>query len=629
MTEKELPVRFAPQGRTVDVLPGTKVLEAAARAGIAILTPCGSQGTCGKCRVFVRGGGGPPTDAERESLTEEELDSGVALACQRTLVAPATVETPESSLVGSFHQILEAAGKPLEQGLAAPVAKVYKELPEPTLQDGLPDFERLQREIGPAGVEADVLPTLPGVMRASGFKGTAVLTAADGEEAGRPSLIDWEAGDTVTECYAAAFDVGTTTLGGVLLDLHKGQEIAAASNMNPQTAFGDDVLARILHASKGSAELKMLQELVLDAVNEVLGEMVQEAGIVPGQIYAVTFAGNTTMQHLLMGIEPRALGEAPFVPVMGASMTTRADALGLNVHPRAPLYVFPVIGGFVGGDTVAGILSTNLDEAQEPTLLIDIGTNGEIVLWHEGGLIGASCAAGPAFEGGRIGQGMRATTGAIEKVLVENGDIHCNVIGNTPPVGICGSALIDATAELLRLGILGPEGSMTGPDEAPDTVPPAIRARLRGGEGGGHFELASAEESGAGEAVVITRKDVSELQLATGAIRAGITILLERAGLEPMDLQRVHVAGGFGNFIRRKNAQRIGLLPSGLPHNRIGFVGNTSLAGARLAAASREARLRASALARETRHIELSQDTEFHSRFVDGMFFPTEDALSE
>ncbi|MFP4173566.1 MAG: ASKHA domain-containing protein [Candidatus Hydrogenedentota bacterium] len=626
MTEKELPVRFAPQGRTVDVLLGTKVLEAAARAGIAIRTPCGSQGTCGKCRVIVREGAGPVTDAEREALTEEELDGGMALACQRTIEAPATVEVPESSVLGSFHQILEAAGKPLEQGLAAPVAKVYKELPEPTLQDGLPDFERLQREIGPAGVDADVLPTLPGIMRASGFKGTAVLSAPDGEEAGRPRLIDWEAGDTAAACYAAAFDIGTTTLGGVLLDLHEGREIAAASVMNPQTAFGDDVLARIVHASKGPAELKTSQELVLDAVNGLLEEMVQDAGIAPGRIYTVTFAGNTTMQHLLMGIEPRALGEAPFAPVTASSMTIRADALGLNVHPRAAVYVFPVIGGFVGGDTVAGILSTNLDEAEEPTLLIDIGTNGEIVLWHEGGLIGASCAAGPAFEGGRIGQGMRATTGAIEKVLVQDGDIHCNVIGNTPPVGLCGSALIDATAELLRLGIIGSEGSMAGPDDLPDTVPPAIRARIGEG-GGGYFELASAEESGAGEAIVITRKDISELQLATGAIRAGITILLEHAGLEPVDLERIHVAGGFGNFIRRKNAQRIGLLPCGIPHNRIGFVGNTSLAGARLAAASREARLRAFALARETRHIELSQDPDFHARFVEGIFFPAEEAL--
>lgn len=629
MTEKELPVRFSPQGRTVDVLPGTKVLEAAARAGITILTPCGSQGTCGKCRVIVREGAGPVTEAEREALSKEELDGGVALACQRTIKAPATVEVPESSLLGSFHQILEGGRTPLEQGLAAPVVKAYVELPEPTLEDGMPDFERLQRELGPVGVESDVLRTLPGAMRANGFKGTAVLAATDGEESGRPRLIDWEAGDTAAECYAAAFDIGTTTLGGVLLDLHKGQEIAAASNMNPQTAFGDDVLARILHGSKGPAELKMVQETVLDAVNGLIEAITEDAGIAPERIYTVTFAGNTTMQHLLMGIEPRALGEAPFVPVMGSSMTIRADALGLNVHPRAAVYVFPVIGGFVGGDTVAGILSTNLDEAREPTLLIDIGTNGEIVLWHEGGLIGASCAAGPAFEGGRIGQGMRATTGAIEKVLVEDGDIHCNVIGNTPPVGLCGSALIDATAELLRLGIIGSEGSMAGPDEAPDTVPPAIRARLRGGGAGGCFELASAEESGAGEAVVITRKDVSELQLATGAIRAGITILLERAGLEAMDLQRIHVAGGFGNFIRRKNAQRIGLLPSELPHNRIGFVGNTSLAGARLAAASREARQRASALARETRHIELSQDPEFLMRFVDGMFFPAEEALSE
>ncbi len=618
MRQEEIPIRLSPQGRTVHVLPGTKVLEAVARSGVTVNTPCGGQGTCGKCRVKLLAGETEPTAAEKTALTEAELEVGLALACQRIISGPMSVETPESSLLASFHQILMGDRDALDADAERPVVKRYLELPPPSLEDCIPDLDRLQRETGPLDTDLEVLQSLPGLLRKSSFRGTAVLA--------HRRLIGWEAGDTTASLHVAAFDIGTTTLGGVLLDLHRGLEVASASQMNPQTVYGDDVLARILYARDGRKAREEMQATVVAALNDLIENLAVQAGIDARDIYAVTFSGNTTMQHLLLGIEPNALGEIPFAAGTSGSVTTRADELGIVIHPRGRAYVFPAIGGFVGGDTVAGILTTKLHEKDEPSLLLDIGTNGEICLWsRDTGLFGASCAAGPAFEGARISQGMRATTGAIEKVVFEDGDIHCNVIGNAAPVGVCGSALIDAAAELLRLGVIAPQGLLVGPDDLPEGAPTAIRRRLIERDGRTAFVLASAEESGMDdEAVTLTQKDFAELQLATAAIRAGITILLERAGLEPSDLAWVYVAGGFGNYIRRSNAQRIGLLPRALPRERIVSVGNTSLAGACLAAASTEARRQAEAVARQTRHVELSQDPAFQNLFVESMFFPDE-----
>jgi uncharacterized 2Fe-2S/4Fe-4S cluster protein (DUF4445 family) len=393
--------------------------------------------------------------------------------------------------------------------------------------------------------------------------------------------------------------------------------------MNPQTAFGDDVVSRILHARQGPQHLHELQNALLSAVNAMLGSLAGQAGIDRNRIYAVAFAGNTTMQHLLSGVNPGALGEVPFVPVTCQSLLLDSEELGCLIHPRGQAYVFPVIGGFVGGDTVAGLLATRLSDAFGPTLFVDIGTNGEIVLAHEGKMSAASCAAGPAFEGARISQGMRAAAGAIEKVVFD-GAVRYSVIGNAPPVGLCGSALIDLAAELLRHGVLLPEGLFVPPGQLPSEVPPAIRERVVPYDGAHGFVLAPADETGMGAPLILTQRDVRELQLATAAIRAGIAILLRRAGLRSTDLYRVLVAGGFGNFIRRSNAQRIGLLPSELPHSRISFVGNTSLAGARLAAVSQSARRQAEELARRPIHIDLSQDVHFHEEFVEAMFFPAD-----
>lgn len=612
MREAEIPVKFEPQGRTVFVLKQTKIVEAAARAGITIDTPCGGQGICGKCRVRSMTHACPPTKAEQARITGADLEAGVRLACQSCLCGPATVEVPETSVLASTFQILGGAGGITDVSDVA-VRKCYVELPEPSRDDETPDMDRLQRVVGPCGIGLDLLRQIPSRLRQWGFRGTAVL--ADHR------LIDFEPGNTEGQCYGVAFDIGTTTLVGVLLDLTTGREYASVSRINPQTSFGDDVISRILFARQHPEGLRQLHAAVIREVNEILVELANAAHVSPDHIYEATFAGNTTMQLLLEGVDPSALGEVPFAPATGHSLLAPAADLGLGVHPRGRAYVYPVIGGFVGGDTVAGVVATHLADAADPAVLVDIGTNGEIVVNHGGRMLATSTAAGPAFEGARITHGMRATAGAIEKVIFDS-DVRISVIGGVTPVGLCGSALVDVVAELLRSGVLVREGLLLQADQVPDSTPETIRSRIIAHNDSVAFVLARADETGTGSPVLLTQKDIRELQLATAAIRAGVTILLRRVGLEVTDVAHFLIAGGFGNFIRRSNAQRIGLLPAGVERRRISFVGNTSLAGARLAAASQKVRQRAEAVARQIQHVDLSMDPDFYTAYVEGMFFP-------
>ena len=613
MRETEIPVTFQPRDKTVYVLRGTKLLEAAAAADVVLDVPCGGEGICGKCRVVVEGQAAEPTPAELRVFSADELRSGCRLACQSSVEGPMTVLIPQTSLVSSHHQILVRSETTVQADGAPVVSKRYVELPAPARGSDEPDAIRLEKAIGPFEADLDLLRELPRRLRESGFCGTALL--AEGR------LLDFEPGNTEWEGYAAAVDVGTTTVVCSLLDLTSGREVRVTSRLNPQTRFGDDVLTRILYARDQANGLCELQQGIVGAVDEMIGQLCREAETVRERVYLVTVSGNTTMEQIFCGIDPSPLGEVPFVPALGHGLALPARELGLHIHPRGRIYVLPVIGGFVGGDTVAGILATALAEFTQPTLLIDIGTNGEIVLLADGKLRAASTAAGPAFEGARISQGMRASTGAIEKVVFD-GRLRLQVIGNTAPIGLCGSALIDAAAELLRHGILTCQGRLQTPDELPAEVPGDLARRIivQGRQIG--FVLADEEEAADGRPVVLTQRDLRELQLATGAIRAGISILLQRASLKPEDLDRVLIAGGFGNFIRRSNAQRIGLLPGGIEHRRIRYQGNTSLAGASLVALSLESRKLAEHMASHTEHVDLSFDPGFHAVFAESMIFP-------
>jgi len=628
--DRQVHVTFQPSGQEVSVLPRTTVLEAAALAGLPIDTPCGGSGTCGKCRVRIAGGTGEPTEVDRELLTTEELAEGWRLACQTAIRSDTVVYVPSSSLFADQHRILETAMTSTAPEILPAVRKVFLEMSPPSLSDGTSDLTRLQGPLGPLTVDLPLLRALPKKLRDGGFSGTAVLSDH--------RLIDFEPGDTSMRCYGIALDIGTTTLVGSLLNLITGEEEAVLARVNPQVGFGDDVLSRIGHADTKPDGLQQLNQAILAALAEMIEGLCTRARIRPDQVYNAALAGNTTMEHILCRVNPSQLGQSPFVPVHADGLKVRAGELGLPIHERANAYVFPVIGAFVGGDTVSGMLATQLAAQDDPALMVDIGTNGEIVLVHEGRLYAASTAAGPAFEGARISCGMRAAAGAIEKATID-GDLQVSVIGNGRPTGLCGSGLIDVAAGLLSHGIVSPQGRLLPPAELPPGLPSALTDRVTFGSDGkpefllspGPGQLSPSSPRSAGpnsdgvhRPIALTQQDIRELQLASGAIRSGIKLLVKRAGIRTRDLKSILLAGGFGNFIRRSNAQRIGLLPTDVEHRHIRYVGNVSLMGAKWAILSTEARQQAERLARQTQLVELSTEGDFRTEFAEAMIFPSD-----
>lgn len=592
-----IPVTFQPSGRKVHVPPGSTIVDAAHKAGIIVNTPCGGQGTCGKCKVTVN----------QKSV----------LACKTDVQKPIDVEIPETSNLESHQQILTH-----DHGASLTLAPYVRHksftLNPPDREDTLSDARRLSEVLQEEDltIPVPVLRTLPRFLREQGWRGKAILA---GQE-----LIDLQSDDASSDCFGVAIDLGTTTLVATLFDLKTGDQRSLSSRLNGQIRYGDDVLSRIQKVRDSESGLMDLQNAIVDTLNDLLEALCQTAGIRPECIYDVVVAGNATMQQLLLGLDPSALGELPFIQTQDASVCTPLHEVGLKGHSHAHLYVFPQVGGFVGGDTVACILATRMDQHEAPTLLVDIGTNGEIVLAHEGKLLTASTAAGPAFEGARIRQGMRATHGAIEKVMIED-DVIIEVIGGRAPIGLCGTALIDAVAALLRYGILDETGRLLPIDEWPSSVPERCRTRLLQTTEDVGFVLASAEHSGTGEPICLWQKDIREFQLASGAIRAGITLMLQRAGLERHAIDQVFLAGAFGNYIRRENARRVGLLPD-IPVERIHFIGNAASMGAKLALLSWDSRTCAETLAREARHIDFSLDPEFQFEFSMAMLFPGPEA---
>ncbi|MBD3390845.1 MAG: DUF4445 domain-containing protein [Chitinivibrionales bacterium] len=612
MKQKEIKVTFTPAGRHVYVLPQTLLLEAAGRAGIALQTPCGGSGTCGKCRVKVVAGSCPATTTEEKRLGADAVAAGYRLACQAHVHSELTVDVPFDSLLEQEHSILVSS----DDADVVPqptVRKAYFELSQPDREHPDTDWSRLRNAIGDVTVSHSLLCRVPSFLRENGWQGTAVVS--------NRHLMALEEGDTREHLYGAAFDIGTTTVVGVLVDLANNRDTAVASCMNPQMSFGDDVLSRIAHIREHPHALPELQTAIVNTINSLLQQLARKAAIPIQSVYELVVAGNTTMQQILCGYDPSALGEMPFVPVFDRFRRVHAVDIGVAINHGADVSVFGQIGGFVGGDTLACMVATRIDTENGPALLVDIGTNGEIVLSCGDALYATSTAAGPAFEGARIQQGMRATPGAIEKVLVDQ-DVACNVIGNVPPIGICGTGLIDAAAQMRKAGIIDMRGKIVAPDDAGMSLPPKLRERIVAHEDGqADFMLATAEESGSDRPVVLTQKDIRELQLALGAIRAGINVLLKRAGLSAGDLTTVFLAGAFGNFIRRSSALHIGLLPPVDPQ-KIRSVGNAALLGAKLALLSEKERAYAEKLRQKATHIDLSLDPEFQMEFGMAMMFP-------
>lgn len=602
-------VTFLPSRESVSVAADTTLLDAAAAAGLPLEAPCGGQGRCGKCLVKGAAGLSEPTDIERRVLSPSQMGEGWRLACQARVTGEAEVLAPDSSRAFKPTILIEGAAREIE--VEPNVRKHSFRLPHPSNDDARADLTRIMDAIGEGSLPpARLAPVrdLPRLLRSSGYHVTAVVAG------GR--LVAVEAGDTSDEAYGLAVDVGTTTVVAYLCHLPSGELAAVASDLNSQAQYGDDVISRIHAATSSEEDLLGLSSAVITVLNDLVERATHRAGIPATAIYEIAVVGNTCMTHLFLGVPPAGLGRVPFVPGFCAGQTLRAADLGISVNPAASVYVTPCIGGFVGADSVGVILAGELYGADGLRVAIDIGTNGEIILASGGEMYACSTAAGPAFEGATISAGMRASVGAIDAVHIDD-DVRYRVIGDARPRGICGSALVDAIAELVRVGVIADSGRMVRPKEA-DSLPEKVGRRLVENENGTEFVLATADEGYGGEAITLTARDVREAQLAKAAIYGGIELMLEQVGAAPDDLDELLLAGAFGNYIRRESALAIGLIPS-VPMERIRSIGNAAGVGARLVLCSVNERDRAEKVARRVKHVELAEREGFYDRFADAM----------
>ncbi len=464
-------------------------------------------------------------------------------------------------------------------------------------------------------IHRDMLVEVPAASR---FLGQKILAEGIAAECKLEPSVSLDPDDAAGLLYGCAFDVGTTTIVGTLINLSTGEQVTSASSANPQIPLGDDVIARIGHA--GNSGLSELQTLVVRCVNELIETTCGRAGIGIESVYEVTLAGNTTMNHLLLGIDPTPLAHAPYEAVLLDGKVSAPEELGIRIRPGGRVYTMPNIAGYVGGDTVGVILAAGMEDYDGLQIALDIGTNGELVLGGSRRLVACSTAAGPAFEGARIKHGMRAAKGAIEKVLFD-GDVRLNVIGAHKPRGLCGTGTIDAVAALLDAGIIESTGRMLPPDELPDGLSDAVRARVGEENGQPCFTLATAEESDIDGPILFTQRDVREVQLGKGAIAAGTNIILREYGATVDQLDRVLLAGAFGNFIRARSALRIGLLPP-IPRHKVEFIGNAAGTGSKMVLMGKRCRARAEAIGKETEYIELAGRPDFQMEFAAAMLFP-------
>ena len=579
---------------------GKTILETARETGIPIEAACGGRGKCGKCKVkLLKGQCSPLHEDERLLLTEQEIAEGYRLACRAVPLGDVEIEFPEKRK-GSEHKKGMAA---LPEGFipCPAVKKVYAKLPKPTFEDQRSDFTRVTEAVG-AAPHHTLLNTLSPISRSKkGF--TAAIS--DGQ------IIALEEGDTTSSCYGLALDIGTTTAVAMLWDLSTCECIGTAARTNPQSLYGADVISRIQHCTMSDSGLEQLQSAITNCVNEMIQGLCRQHSTDPLHIYRIAAVGNTTMGHLFLGIDPKPLARSPFAPVFVEGQWRKAYELGIKANPLSDVCFLPHMAGHVGADITGVLLSTGIKEKQGTFLAIDIGTNGEILLSHNGTVLTCSTAAGPAFEGACIHMGMRAADGAIERVRVEKGDIFVSTIGNKPAVGICGSGLIDAVSCLVKLGAVDASGRMMSADEAAH-LPPHIAARITEHSGKPAFIL--------GDDVILTQQDIREVQLAKGAIRAGAETLMQFIGLTAGDLDGVLLAGAFGSYIDKLSALEIGLLPD-VPPEKVSSVGNAAGAGASMALLSEDCRTKAEVLAAEVKHIELSANPMFQEKYIEAMGF--------
>jgi len=623
--KKKVKIRFEPGNVDTLVEQGTNLLEAAIAAGVHINASCGGAGVCGTCKVLIETGEVESTRTEK--LSEEEYEQGLRQACQSRVITDLTVYVPVESRLEKA--ILSREGKRVSEVLATgwrfkpPLSKFFVELPPPTLTDNAADLSRLLRglrqhySLRNISVDFSVIKKLAKVLRNGRWKVTVttLITAAKprAKESRRPRVINIEPGDTRSQYYSLAFDIGTTTVCGQLLDLNRGKAIAESIGYNGQISYGGDVITRIAYSQKPGG-LKKLQRAVVATINEVIAELVTQSQVDVNHIGHIIVAGNTTMTQIILGLDTKYIRLAPYIPIANFFPPVRANSLGIKVGKQVYLFTFPSVASYVGGDIVAGIVGSGVYQSKNLTFYMDIGTNGEIVIGNSDWMATASCSAGPAFEGGGIRHGIVASEGAIEGFDINTSSFEpvINTIGETKPKGICGSGLINIVAGLLEAGVLGQNGKF-------NTDLPT--KRIRQGTDGYEYVLAWAPETQTGKDIVITEVDIDNLIRAKAAMYAGCQTLVKSVGLTCSSLERVIIAGAFGSKINIKRAITIGLLPD-LPVDRFTFIGNGSLSGARLTSFSRDLLDDARRVANMMTNFELSENVDFMNNYTASLFLP-------
>jgi uncharacterized 2Fe-2S/4Fe-4S cluster protein (DUF4445 family) len=595
-------LRFLPEGAEARVPSGTPIFDAASWNAIAIDSTCGGHGTCKKCKVRIVSGEVPVSSVDPRAFSSEELRQGWRLACRAPARSDLVVEVPplqtrpKAALAGVGRHVI----------LRPSVQKRHLVLDEPSLEDQRSDLQRVLDGLDDLEPHASIelLRTLGKTLRDANFDVTAVVCDEE--------LIALEPGDTAARRFAIAFDLGTTTVVATLLDLESGQPVAVRSMLNRQQPFGADVITRISATMLDDQAIHALTARAHETMAELTGEVCGEADVDPAEVYEITVCGNVTMMQLALGIDPEPLSMAPFVVSTHRFPPISAGDFGVAVHPRAPAFVFPSLGAYVGGDIVAGMLATGLTRDRRLRLFIDVGTNSEIALGSNERVLATAAPAGPAFEAAQIKCGMRAAPGAIEGVRIDGDSLALEVIGDVDPIGMCGSGLVDAVAELVHGGLLDHSGRFI-PDEQAAESHPGLADRLTKIGEERVFMLA--------DKVYLSQRDVRELQFAKASIATGWNILLSELGVGPDEISQVLLAGSFGAFLTPLSAVRIGLVPA-LALPRIVSAGNVAGEGAKIAALSLRERAEAYSILKEVEYVELSGRADFNDAFIDQLAFP-------
>lgn len=625
---KEYKVLFKPDEKEVSLEDGANLLKAAHQAGIYLNSECGGEGVCGRCKVQIVEGFVEKKSSFMTFLTKDEIQKGYVLACQTdihsnlVILVPSQAALEVDAILKKGTALVSGVPEKMEKEFADQrevshyhplTRKTFLKLPPPNLNDTLPDQERLFREIkktdGAANLELNLqcLRQLPALLRESNWE----LTAISWEHDGTTEIIHLEPGDTSRNNYGIALDVGTTTVVAELVNLVTGEVLDVRGTYNKQISYGEDVITRIIFACTKDG-MNPLNQAIIGNINQLIEQLVRENGIHKEQVTAIMAAGNPTMIHLLLRLNPCHIRLEPYIPASNTYAPIRASEIGIDILPQAIITCMPGVSSYVGGDITAGLLSSGMHNSSEISALLDLGTNGEIALGNNEWLVCCSASAGPAFEGGGLRCGMRATTGAIQEVLFKNGEAIISTIGNVKARGICGSGLIDLIAEMFRNNIIDPTGKFQS-----DSGNPRIRQREEESE----FVLSFAKESHTGEDIVFTETDIANVIKSKAAVLSAAKVLIESVGIDFQKLDRIFVAGGFGNHLNIQNAITIGLLPD-IPEEKIHFIGNSSLNGARIALLSKHALEEATLTAKKMTYFELSVNPRFMDEFIAAMFLP-------